>query len=152
MEDYKTYTTMQSILNVPLTYIFYCLYIIVFSYIEGSGSQIWGWIPFVTLILSPILILPSLIIGALIAYAVRKKQLCRNKQDILFSLLITFVVYSGAEVLVIIVMNILLSGNFSLENFFVGYSVLLLPISLCACLTSWIFARFLPTEIIDNTN
>lgn len=152
MKDYSAYNTYQSVFSVPLTYIFYCLYIIVFSYIDGSGVQIWGWIPFATAILAPILILPSLIVGALIAWIVRKMQLCRNKKDILISLLITFAVYSVAGIIVFIVMLILFGGEFDLKGFFIYYFMLFFPASLCACLTSWVFSRFLPTEIVNNTD
>lgn len=148
MKDYSTYNTYQTLFNVPLTCLFLCLPVIIGSFIEGSNEEVIGWFAFGTMLLAPILFFPSLAVGALIAFIVRKQQLCRNKQDIGHSLLITFAVYFLGGILFWSVMHTLNSGELPFSVFL----YFLLPLSLCACLTSWVFSRFLPTEIVNNTD
>ncbi|MBR7003178.1 MAG: hypothetical protein IKI11_11050 [Neisseriaceae bacterium] len=144
-QDYKKYRTMQCICNVPLSIILFCLCYAIVWVLFGkiSFDEAIGWVMLGVIFLSPILIIPSLFVGKWIFSRVEKLRLCRNKKDILYSLWITFYIY--------LIIGFGCSLLISIKYIFSLLLVFVIPISICACFISLIFAHFLPTETL-NTN
>ena len=160
---YKTYRILLCIFNIPLTLIIFCfvsfivtipIALLTNSNFDKAVEPI-GWIAFGALLGLPFLIIPSAIIGFIISSQVEKLKLCRNKEDIRQSLIITTILYGVITVLVSIMLIISIWTDPSPDVNRLKYTFLILIYGLAlvfsACLTSLIFSCFLPTETL-NTN
>lgn len=145
---YKEYRIMQCIFNVPLTLMIFSVvaFIITLPIALLTNTNFdralepVGWIVLGAMLGWIILIIPSVLAGLWISRQVEKLKLCRNKEDIRQSLIITVKLYAWVTVLPSIMLI------FSSHNLKSSFLILIygLIIVFSACLTSLILSYFLP--------
>lgn len=145
---YKEYRIMQYIFNVPLTLMIFSIvaFIITLPIALLTNTNFdralepVGWIVLGAMLGWIILIIPSVLAGLWISRQVEKLKLCRNKEDIRQSLIITVKLYAWVTVLPSIMLI------FSSHNLKSSFLILIygLIIVFSACLTSLILSYFLP--------
>ena len=145
---YKEYRIMQCIFNVPLTLMIFSIvaFIITLPIALLTNTNFdralepVGWIVLGAMLGWIILIIPSVLAGFWISRQVEKLKLCRNKEDIRQSLIITVKLYAWVTVLPSIMLI------FSSHNLKSSFLILIygLIIVFSACLTSLILSYFLP--------
>lgn len=145
---YKKYRIMQYIFNVPLTLMIFSIVAFIITLPIALLTNInfdralepVGWIVLGAMLGWIILIIPSVLAGLWISRQIEKLKLCRNKEDIRQSLIITVKLYAWVTVLPSI-MLIFSSHNLK-SSFLIWIYGLIIVFS--ACLTSLILSYFLP--------
>ena len=153
-QDYKKYRILQKILTVPLTLIIFCfVHLLILLPIKRLfGTHFYSenyieWILVGTIILTPVLIIPSIFVGRWISRQVEDCLLYRSREDIFNSLLITFKSYFIIGMIILTVLSI--APEITIQDLLELFFYFIIPISLSACLVSFMLSYFLPTKIFN---